>query len=323
MVNPISILQANTIELHYWLDNQSHIIDANIQNKCERELLDILNNIADNLGFTVTVETMPLANGGIIRWFRLKARAFKKAAKGKESAIYVAIATTLATSIFITPITTSIETIVQQAIEKVFDDDEVKELQKENLKLDVEIKQEMLKQIKFQNKLEIKRSNFYEELNKEMHLTQISIGTTDENFVSIIPEQSVQKTNFQSYIITTKDLPSDIIDGAVIEIISPVLKKGDYKWRGIYEGETVAFNMKSNEFKTLVQTGAIQFTNGSAIKCLLEIKKSIDSNGDEKTTEYNIVRVDEYFKNEKPIETPEGRKNRQTKEAERMQGKLF
>lgn len=130
MVNPISILQANTIELHYWLDNQSHIIDANIQNKCERELLDILNNIADNLGFTVTVETMPLANGGIIRWFRLKARAFKKAAKGKESAIYVAIATTLVTSIFITPITTTIETIIQQAIERVFDDDEVKECKK-------------------------------------------------------------------------------------------------------------------------------------------------------------------------------------------------
>ena len=43
----------------------------------------------------------------------------------------------------------------------------------------------------------------------------------------------------------------------------------------------------------------------------------------EKITEYNIVRVDEYFKNEKPIETPEGKKNRQKQEAERMQGKLF
>ena len=30
-----------------------------------------------------------------------------------------------------------------------------------------------------------------------------------------------------------------------------------------------------------------------------------------------------YFKNEKPIETPEGKKNRQKQEAERMQGKLF
>ena len=101
------------------------------------------------------------------------------------------------------------------------------------------------------------------------------------------------------------------------------LKKGTYKWRGIYNGESLSFNMKSNEFKTLVQTGSIEFTNGSSIKCLLRVNKSIDSNGDEKITEYDILRVDEYFKNTQPVETPEGRKYRQSKEAEKMQGKLF
>ena len=181
----------------------------------------------------------------------------------------------------------------------------------------------MLRQIQKQDKIEKKRSNFYEQLNQEPNVTQISVKAQDENFIPISPELFVQKTNFPSYIITSSDLPSEIVDGAIIEIISPVLKKGDYKWRGIYNGETVSFNMKSNEFKTLVQTGTIEFTNGSSIKCLLEIKKNIDSNGDEKITEYNIVRVDEYFKNEKPIETPEGKKNRQKQEAERMQGKLF
>ena len=74
-----SILQANTIELHYWMDDNSHIIDANIQNKCERELLDILDSIAGQWGLSVTIETMPLANGGVIRWFRLKAKSFKRA----------------------------------------------------------------------------------------------------------------------------------------------------------------------------------------------------------------------------------------------------
>ena len=74
-----SIFQANTIELHYWMDDNSHIIDANIQNKCERELLDILDSIAGQWGLSVTIETMPLANGGVIRWFRLKAKSFKRA----------------------------------------------------------------------------------------------------------------------------------------------------------------------------------------------------------------------------------------------------
>lgn len=318
-----SILQANTIELHYWMDDNSHIIDANIQNKCERELLDILDSIAGQWGLSVTIETMPLANGGVIRWFRLKAKSFKRALNGKEKTIYIAIVTTLATTIIATPITTTIESIVQQTIENIFADEEVKQMQKENLRLDIELKQEMLRQIQQQDKIEKKRSNFYEQLNQEPNVTQISVKAQDENFIPISPELFVQKTNFPSYIITSSDLPSEIVDGAIIEIISPVLKKGDYKRRGIYNGETVAFNMKSNEFKTLVQTGTIEFTNGSSIKCLLEIKKNIDSNGDEKITEYNIVRVDEYFKNEKPIETPEGKKNRQKQEAERMQGKLF
>ena len=157
-----SILQANTIELHYWMDDNSHIIDANIQNKCERELLDILDSIAGQWGLSVTIETMPLANGGVIRWFRLKAKSFKRALNGKEKTIYIAIVTTLATTIIATPITTTIESIVQQTIENIFADEEVKQMQKENLRLDIELKQEMLRQIQQQDKIEKKRSNFLE-----------------------------------------------------------------------------------------------------------------------------------------------------------------
>ena len=55
-----------------------------------------------------------------------------------------------------------------------------------------------------------------------------------------------------------------------------VLKKGKYKWSGIYNGEVIQFTMKSNEFKTLVQTGQIVFKNGSSINChLLTHKKSM------------------------------------------------
>lgn len=81
--------------------------------------------------------------------------------------------------------------------------------------------------------------------------------------------------------------------------------------------------MKSNEFKTLVQTGAIEFTNGSSIKCLLEIKKNIDSNGDEEITEYNIVRVDEYFKNEKPIKLPKAKRTDKSKKPKGCKANYF
>jgi hypothetical protein len=67
----ISLLNANTLELHYWFTNQSHSMDAIVQNKCERELLAIINEIARVFDVEITIETVPLAEGGIIRWFKL------------------------------------------------------------------------------------------------------------------------------------------------------------------------------------------------------------------------------------------------------------
>ena len=38
-------LNGNTIELHYWLKGRSHSMDAFVQNKCERELLSLIEEI--------------------------------------------------------------------------------------------------------------------------------------------------------------------------------------------------------------------------------------------------------------------------------------
>ncbi len=104
--------------------------------------------------------------------------------------------------------------------------------------------------------------------------------------------------------------------------MSPVLKKGNYKWRGIYKDKVESFNMKSTEFKTLVQSGKIEFKNGSSIKCLLQIERKVNNEGIEQVFGYHIIRVDEYFENDTPVETLEGKKHRQKQEAEKLQFKL-
>src|SRR5258708_38842759 len=119
-------------------------------------------------------------------------------------------------------------------------------------------------------------------------------------------EKTVTRTNFKKFILITDELEPLENEDAVIEIISPVLKKGKYRWMGYYNGEPVSFNMKSKEFKTLVQKGEIEFKNGSTINCLLEIRRIVDSEGIEKKVGYDVVRVDHYFQSEKPIETKEG-----------------
>jgi hypothetical protein len=92
---------------------------------------------------------------------------------------------------------------------------------------------------------------------------------------------------------------------------------------GIYSGNPIPFNMKSNEFKTLIQTGKIQFKNGTSINCFIVIRKKVDNEGLEKIIGYDVLRVNNYFENDKPIETPEGKHHRQKKEAEKQQLNLF
>lgn len=92
---------------------------------------------------------------------------------------------------------------------------------------------------------------------------------------------------------------------------------------GYFSGEPIIFSMQSTEFKTIVQNGDIEFKNGSSINCFLKIKRQIDNEGVEKIIGYEVVRVNHYFENEKPIETKEGKKHRQTKEAQKNQINLL
>ena len=117
------------------------------------------------------------------------------------------------------------------------------------------------------------------------------------------------------FIMTSDDLEPQCDENATIEIISPVLKKGKYQWLGIYNGTVIQFKMKSNEFKNMVLTGQVPFKNGSSIICLLLTS--------EKVTGYEVLEVYNYFENEAPIETPEGKRRRQKEETERSQMSLF
>ena len=125
------------------------------------------------------------------------------------------------------------------------------------------------------------------------------------------------------FIMTSDDLEPQCDENATIEIISPVLKKGKYQWLGIYNGTVIQFKMKSNEFKNMVLTGQVPFKNGSSIICLLLTNKKIDNQGNEKVTGYEVLEVYNYFENEAPIETPEGKRRRQKEEAEKSQMSLF
>lgn len=324
----------NTIELHYWLKDESHTMDAFVLNKCEWELLNLFKEVASIAKVNIVIESEAITEGGIRQWFNIRISSNTK----------TAIVASAVTSFFTFAFTQvpqfgldilkehlkSNPELEQLAIEE-------KKVEIESKKLDNEIKREKLKEIRSKNSKQFKdtlqnissstkiakrTSNFYEELSKEVKVNSITIN----NYFNCKPIQQaieIKREDFQKYILTSNLLETITDEEAIVEIVSPVLKKGNYQWRGIYNGEILNFNMKSNEFKTLVQSGKIEFKNGTCIKCVLEMPRYMNNLGEEVISSYNIIKVIGTYDDNTYNETNEGRIYRKKKEADIAQLELF
>lgn len=301
----------SNIEIHYYLRDSSHSLDAFIHNRAQFEFLAIAREIASAMDFDLQIEVYPLAEGGIKQYFKLLTKGVRQ--------ISIGVITALITNFIITPLT--------QWSNKIFEDQELSELNREklrleikNLNLDAKLKEAKLGE---NQKLAIHKSRLYRELQKSSKIEKISVQAADANREILIPEKVVLQEHFPEYILDSNVLPPIHEEHAEIEIISPVLKNGNYKWRGIYSGMPISFSMRSHEFKSKVLAGEINFKNGFSIDCHLIQKRELDENGNEKIKGYIVNRVNRYFVNDIPIETEEGRKKRIADENDANQLWLF
>ncbi len=296
-------------------------MEAHVFNKCEHELLDIIGEIATKLKVQIRVEVEPIGEGGLKAWLKLVGE--------QKQAIKIALVIYLFTEVVSTPLTTTLEYLTTNALDSFFEDPEIKALEKEKKKADLEydIAKTKLETQKLcdsidENRIKKKRSNYYETANSCKKIDKISITVTDSDKTPKYKPKEILSTDFSKYILTSDDIDPDEDENAIIEIVSPVLKKGKYSWLGIYNGNVIQFRMKSTEFKTMVQTGEIPFKNGSSIQCHLVANKKINSEGEIIIKGYEVLSVDKYFINDTPVETPEGKRKRQEKEADDIQLKL-
>ncbi|WP_374459846.1 hypothetical protein [Chryseobacterium taeanense] len=343
----LPLLNSEKLEIHYWFKDNSHNIDAVTLNKSQHEIIALLQEIAKEFDEEILIEIEPYAEGGFKQIFKVLSKQEKKGAT-----IIGAVVLSTITAILITPLTKIAEKTTEHIIDKVFEDksqvilnnkkDSLElrnlELKNENLelqnkKLNEQLNQNQLEEVsaqiinvskKLENNIIIKkrRSNFYEQLANYEKIDKVSFRIEDRNN-NFLSENFIKKQNFNRFILHSDIIEPQSINDAKIEIISPVLKKGYYKWTGIYKNEPIPFLMKSAEFKELVQKGQVEFKNGFTINCELQINKKVDNEGITRITGYEVVRVDSYFINDKPVETNEGKKHRKLKEAETQMLKLF
>lgn len=315
----IRMKNANMLELHYYFGDTSHEIDALLRNKCEAELLGIILEAATLLEIDANLIKEAYKEGGF--------RDFWKAI-GKSS-----------------PQITLLLLVIQIIISTApFFDSENKELEKEEKRLSIEekklninkLKQEIEKGEQTNKSIDraatsvganlkiIKRkSNFYSLLGEHHKIEKIGFIVLNDDWQPVSNEKVVPRFDFSKYVLSTNKLRSEEDDCAVIEIISPVLKEGRYKWKGVYNENPINFEMQDYHFRDSVLFENIPFQHGSKIICVLVTHRELDEIGEIKITGYSVTTVLDKIDNDIPQETPQGKKYRHAKKLAESQGDLF
>ena len=298
------------LELHYYLTDESHSMDAFIKNKAEAELLKIFKEISDILELDLSFEIEALNEGGIKEFFKILKKKKTKKQIVKILTVIGVVFSGVLTDIISDQFTKNSELEKLQLEESKLHIRKLKnDLEKEDItdKESTIIIENITIIISNSDKIKFHRSNFYSNLLKEDKIEQISTTELDVNYKPLSVEKKVKRKDFRKFVIHKEKIDSEFIKEANIEIVSPVLKSGKMKWRGNYDTKAISFNLLDSEFKSSVLNRKISFQNGTFIECLLEFEKEMDDEGNIKTTEINVYEVTGVIEGKTTIITKKGK----------------
>jgi hypothetical protein len=311
---------ANKLELHYYFDDSdnSHTMNAFVRNRCEFELLQIYSELQKELELDVKVETEAFEEGGLIEvWTFLADNAIQVTLLLTALSQVISRIPLKKTKLEEKDLKLSIEErkLNLKALKKELKGKEPEQITIQNLNLIIDSNPKIIKHL----------SNYYKQLYNYPKVKKISTTKLSINKTKVEEPQFIARTEFDKFVIESDELKSEIDETATIEIISPVLKKGKYKWKGVYGkiGEAVDFYMKDKIFKQSVIAEGIEFKNGTFIDCILEKSRKINEIGEIYTSAYSVLTVLKKHYENTVEETPQGKRFRKEKEAEKQQFKLF
>jgi len=152
-------------------------------------------------------------------------------------------------------------------------------------------------------------SNFYQSLEQNGKVSKVSNSILVNKKPQDEDKHTVHKPEFKNYIKSDEKIER-IDPNAEIEIIAPVIKKSNYKWRGIYDERYINFSLSDKDFKSDVYKSLYSFETGSRLYAELKIKSIADDDGNLKDVEYEVLQVYEYYQpsTQERIKTHAGRK---------------
>lgn len=312
------------LELHYFLDDGSHSIDSFIRNKCEAEILLIAKDLIIEMGGDVSIFTEIPTEGGFIELWKL--------VKKPQSQLAIFLVAVQVAVSFMTKTPTNERKEGLDTYNSYVDSVEnsiklrelLKKIEAENfiVKDTADLIEECVNHFNHEIKLVKRRSNFYHHLQGYHDVSKISTTTYLDDKVSG-KESVVERKDFHKFILTTNELKPLPVPNAIIEVISPVLKNETYKWRGVYEGAPISFNMKDTSYKNSIIKGQTIFRSGLYIECVMDIKRRVNDTGIVENYDYSVTTVLGEVTDGKTILNEQGKRYLRNKKDNDNQGKLF
>lgn len=325
------IIEIDLFQIHYYLKDKSHSMDALTLNKVEAEFLKISKEVAKIFDCNIIVESQALEEGGIKSLYKFLVK--------KKNVKY-----TIGVSVFIATMIGNILTnvisnnlsedkeqtqltkrLTKAQIEEVESRNETSNLISEKTRLEIKnLKQKIIKDsIEISNhlknsqpeldlnvdekeldekilrlagntKIKIYKSNFYQNLSKGDKIQKVSTQTLDNSGKPISEERIVLRSEFNNYIRSEEVIEPQYIEGVELEIVSPVLKNDKLAWKALFNNKQISFSVDDEIFTNLILNKGLSFSNGTKLFCDLEIKLKLNKNGDlreGKKTIYNVKQI--------------------------------
>ncbi|POS00512.1 hypothetical protein Q361_1851 [Flavobacterium croceum DSM 17960] len=279
----------NQLVLHYYFHDNSHEIDALFRNECERELLILFQEVINDLDLNIRVETLPPKEGGFIE-------TWKFTNDNKDIiALVVSILTLIVTAFPLKNKRLDEAQIENLEMDNLLKKEELRKLGIEYIKEVDESKfQEIIKFLIKNYKIVWRRSNFFKKVTLNKKIKKIAFNKSLDDRTNQ-EEIQLRLGDYEQFILFDEEIP-DIQNLEVsIDLISSVLKKGNFRWRAFLDGQIINFVMEDETFKKMVFEGLIKHTNNVKLKVILNYSRRIDDSGHIKITKYYVSKVISYF----------------------------
>jgi len=309
------------ILVHYYLDLDNHLIDAQLRNKCEVELLALYQEAAKVFDVDFVILAMPSQEGGYKEVWQFLDKNNKPITSVSAIAIVLGF--------FLSTLPSQSDRLTQQLTRLQIEE---KQLQIKKLKKELhetggqpshDFIEEAVSVLRGNNKTITRRSNFYKSLTFNQDVKGLGIGNVNYGGGLIDGERPISRKDFPRFVLQTNKLPPIVDENALIEIIAPVLDEGPYKWRGLYQGTPIIFSMTDDIFKASVMAETVSFKHGTKIQCVLVVYRRLDETGEENITGHSVTVVLSVGDGVNFDETSQGHEYKQLSEEQKAQGEMF